>query len=150
MMLTLSLAQQLQIAGLIWTPADHDYFAIPNREFEDQVFVINDMAIIVEYIRGRLAVTFHGTPEWALDYILVAELVWLPTEAQLRQLLEQYLIGEPEPKICLTSQAEGYHCQIRFQNQRLSFEAFGASEAYGLALLHILETLPASEAGLPG
>jgi len=139
-MISPALAQQLKTAGLIWTPAKNDFFAIPDRGFDDSIFVISDMTVMVEELRGQLAVHFHGAVEWALDYILVSELVWLPTESQLRELLEQRLVGEPEPALKLVSTADGYHCEIHFQGQPLEFEAFGVSETYGLALLHILES----------
>ncbi len=104
------------------------------------VFVISDMTILVRKMGGHLTVHFYGTAEWALDHILITELVWLPTETQLRELLEQHLLGEPEPALTLTSTADGYRCQIQFRGQMFTFEAFGASETYGMALLHILDT----------
>jgi hypothetical protein len=137
-MLSLSIAQQLKEAGLSWTPALHDFFAIPDRGFDDEVFVISNMFSNVEWLRGHLAVTFQGSVEWALDHIMVAELVWLPTEAQLRDELEKRLVGEQHPEMRFTSTPDGYTCEIRFRNQRLRFEAFGASEAYAAALLHVL------------
>ena len=137
-MLSLTLAKELRAAGLTWTPAPNDFFAVPDRGMDEAVFVISDMTVLVELVKGQLAVTFHGTAEWALDHVLVAELVWLPTEAQLRDLLEQRLLGEPEPALRLTSTADGYRCELQFQGELLLFEAFGASEAYGVALLHVL------------
>jgi hypothetical protein len=137
--LSLTLAKKLKAAGLPWTPAKNDFFAIPDRDLDDVVFVISDMTVFVENVKGELAVHFHGAVEWALDYILVAELVWLPTEAQLRERLEQHLLGEPEPALKLVSTADGYCCEIQFRGEILTFEAFGASEAYGMALLHLLK-----------
>lgn len=137
-MLSLTLAQQLKAAGLTWTPAKNDFFAVPDRDLDDVVFVISDMTVLVEKLRGQLAVTFHGVTEWALDYVMIAELVWLPSEGRLRELLEQRLVGEPQPVLKLTSLSDGYRCEIQFQGQVLVFEAFGASEAYGMALLHVL------------
>jgi hypothetical protein len=139
--LSLTLAQKLKTAGLPWMPAKNDFFAIPDRDLDDVVFVISDMTVSVRKVKGQLAVHFHGAVEWALDYILVAELVWLPTEGQLRELLEQHLLGEPEPALKLVSTADGYCCEIQFRGQGLTFEAFGASEAYGLALLRVLENV---------
>lgn len=137
-MLSLTLAEELKKAGLTWTPAKLDFFAIPERGLDDGVYVISDMTVLVEVLNGQLAVTFHGAVEWALDHMLIADLVWLPTETQLREQLEQRLIGEPEPALQLISAADGYRCEIHFRGERLTFEAFGASEAYGLALLHLL------------
>ncbi|MCZ7671506.1 MAG: hypothetical protein M5U34_32405 [Chloroflexi bacterium] len=38
-------------------------------------------------LKGWPAITFHGTSEWALDHIFMEEVVWMPTEEQLRQEL---------------------------------------------------------------
>ncbi len=138
-MLSLTLAKELKSAGLTWTPTQNDFFAIPDRGFDDSVFVITDMTVLIELVKGELAVTFHGTVEWALDHVLIADLVWLPTETQLRELLEQSLVGEPEPTLSLTSTTDGYRCEIQFRGEALPFEAFGASEAYAVALLHVLQ-----------
>lgn len=138
-MLSLILAKELKAAGLAWTPAQNDFFAVTDRGLDENVFVISNMTVLVELVKGQLAVTFHGTAEWALDHVLVADLVWLPTETQLRELLEQRLLGEPEPVLQLTSTADGYWCEIRWQGERLLFEAFGAAEAYAKALLHVLQ-----------
>ncbi len=138
-MLSLTLAQRLKAAGLDWTPTKNDFFAIPDRGLDDKVFVINDMTVLLATIGGRLSVTFHGTVEWALDHVIVAELVWLPTETQLRSRLEQHLLGEPEPLLVLMSTPDGYRCQVHFQGRELVFEAFGVCEVYGLALLYVLE-----------
>ena len=138
-MLSLSLAQQLKRAGLLWNPAKNDFFAAPDRDLDDIIFVISDMTVLVEKLSGQLAVTFHGAVEWALDHILIADLVWLPTETQLREILEQHLLGEAQPALTLVSTPDGYRCEIRFGGQVLDFEAFGVSEVYGTALLHVLE-----------
>ena len=138
-MLSLGLAQKLKAAGLKWTPAKNDFFAIPDRGFDDEAFVISDMTVLVEKLQGHLAVTFYGAIEWASDHIFLTELVWLPTETQLRELLAQHLLGESEPALALFSTADGYRCEIQYQGQKLTFEAFGASEVYGQALLYVLE-----------
>ena len=138
-MLSLMLARQLKQAGLSWTPTKNDFFAIPDRELDDFVFVISDMTVMVERLHGQLAVTFHGALEWALDYMMIADLVWLPSETQLRELLERRLVSGPQPALTLTSTSDGYQCQIQFRGQRLTFESFGVSETYGAALLYVLE-----------
>jgi hypothetical protein len=138
-MISLTLGQQLKDAGLAWTPAENDFFAIPDRNLDEAVFVISDMIVLLERMHGQLAVTFHGSVEWALDHVMVAELVWLPTEAQLRTALEQRLLGEPSPALQLTVTPDGYVCTIHFRGEALAFEAFGAGEAYAAALLHLLK-----------
>jgi hypothetical protein len=137
-MLSLTLAKELKSAGLAWTPAKNDFFAIPEPGLDDGVYVISDMTVLVELLKGELAVMFHGAVEWALDHMLIADLVWLPTETQLREQVEQRLVGEPESTLQLTSAADGYRCDVHFRGERLAFEAFGVSEVYALALLHLL------------
>lgn len=137
-MLSLSSAQQLKQAGLDWTPALHDFFAIPDRGFDNQVFVISDVFAIVERLRGHLAVTFHGSAEWALDHLFVADLVWLPTEAQLREQLEQRLAVEGQPEMKLSYTQDVYTCELRIRGEWLRFTASDASEAYAAALSYVL------------
>lgn len=137
-MISLSTARRLKAAGLNWTPRLHDFFGVPDRGLDERVFVISDVSIDVELLKGQSAVTFGGTAEWALDYEMIAELVWLPTEAQLRAELEQRLRAEPQPRLKLVSASDGYLCEIPFRGQLLTFEAPDASEAYGAALLHVL------------
>ncbi|MEW5958411.1 MAG: pilus assembly protein CpaE [Chloroflexota bacterium] len=141
-MLSLSLARQLKEAGLSWTPANNDFFAIPDRGLDDVIFVISDMTVLVEELRGQLSVMFHGAVEWALDHVLVTELVWLPTETQLREQLEQRLIGESQPTLTLVNIPDGYRCEIRFKGEARVFEGFGVSEVYALALLYVLAGQP--------
>lgn len=130
----------LRQAGLEWQPRPLDFFVLPMPGFEDQVFVLNNMTIMAEPIRGRLAITFHGTVEWALDHVWVGEAVWIPREDQLRDLLEEHLIGEPQPLLTLSATQLGYRCSVRFGGQPLTFEAFEASEAYASGLLHVLRS----------
>lgn len=138
-MISVTLAQKLKRVGLDWTPTKYDFFMVPDRGLDDQIFVISDLAVIVEKLHGQLAITFHGTPEWALDHVVVTEAIWLPTETQLRELLEARLVTERQPAVRLTSVSDGYWCEIQLQERVVLFEAFGAGEAYGLALLYVLE-----------
>jgi hypothetical protein len=140
MMISLPLARQLKEAGLVWRAGIHDFFAIPDRDLDDRVFVITDVMAYLELFRGWPVVTFHGTVEWALDYILTSEVVWIPTEGQLRQELEDVLrrVGEPTTLQLMLDESD-YHCQISYQGKQLTFTAATASEAYGQAVLHILQ-----------
>ena len=138
-MLSINLAQQLKVSGLEWQLQKNDFFYILDRGFDDTVFVVTDMTVLVEKLHGNLAITFHGTVEWALDHVLVTELVWLPSESQLREELEKHLIGETEPSLVLISTADGYRCEIRFKGEFLAFEAFGVSDVYATALLYVLQ-----------
>lgn len=137
-MISLNTAQALRNAGLRWEPAQLDFFAIPMAGFEDQVFVISNMTVMAESIREKLAITFHGTVEWALDHLWIGEVVWLPREDQLRELLEERLLGELQPALTLETSQYGYRCTIQFRGKVEMFEAFETSEAYAAALLYVL------------
>lgn len=137
-MLSLTTAKSLHDAGLIWQPAELDFFAIPLPGFEDQVFAISNMTVLAEPIREKLALTFHGVAEWTLDHLWAGEAIWLPSEEQLRDLLEERLVGQPGGGLCLCAVSFGYRCEVRQRGQTLVFEDFDASEAYAAALLHLL------------
>jgi len=85
--ITVALAAQLREAGLTWDPRPADRFAIPDRDLDDQVFVISEMTIEAHALESGGIVRFNGTTEWALDSIAQDEVIWLPHEAQLRELL---------------------------------------------------------------
>lgn len=139
-MLSLTTALALREAGLAWTPQNLDFFAIPMPEFEGQVFAINDMTILAEPLYGQPAITFHGSVEWALDHVWLGEVIWLPREEQLRELLEDRLLGETQPALTLETSRYGYRCTMAWRGEVLAFEAFEASEAYATALLHTFLT----------
>lgn len=137
-MLSLTTAKALREAGLAWNPQNLDFFAIPMPEFEGQIFAINDMTILAEALYGQPAITFHGTVEWALDHLWQGEVIWLPREDQLRELLEERLLGEQQPALTLETSRYGYRCTMAWRDDVRSFEAFEAGEAYATALLHLL------------
>jgi len=85
--ISLELAQALRAAGLGWTPHPGDRFVVPDREMDETVFVISDMAIDVHEFSSGTVIGFNGTTEWALDSIEQQSVVWLPRETQLRELL---------------------------------------------------------------
>jgi hypothetical protein len=138
-MLTLSTARRLKAAGLAWTPGLHDFFAVPERGMDDRVFVISDVSVDIELLKGQSIVTFNGTAEWALDYEVMSEVVWLPTEEQLRQQLEQRLANGASSVLKLSYAPDGYWCEIQSKGKALAFLGADASEAYAEALLHVLE-----------
>lgn len=135
----LPLAQELKAAGLVWKADINDFFGIPDRELDDRVFVVADLMANLEVFRGWPVVTFHGAAEWALDYIFTTEVVWLPTEGQARQELEELLLGEEDLTLQLTLLNQGYRCEISYQGNPLTFQAPSPVEAYGKALLHLLQ-----------
>jgi hypothetical protein len=137
-MISLSTALLLKSAGLTWLPALHDFFAIPGRGLDDQVFVISDVMAEIEVRNNLPLVTFQGTAEWALDYVMTSEVVWLPSESQLRSAVVRHLAGETPPAMLFSNLADGYRLEIRFRGESIAFENAEASEAYAAALLYLL------------
>ncbi|NUR09887.1 MAG: pilus assembly protein CpaE [Nocardioidaceae bacterium] len=87
-MITRALAEQLAAHGLVWTPASGDRFLVPDRDLDEEVFVVAGMAIEVRDVpSGGSEMRFNGTVEWALDSIEQSEVVWLPREEQMRDAL---------------------------------------------------------------
>jgi hypothetical protein len=136
-MIGLEMARRLKDAGVKWEPAQGDKFALLDRELDDRVFVINDMASVIELLHGAPAVTFHGTPEWALDYVLLSEAVWLPDEGQLRQRIHDILALRGEPVYDLLCADDEFICRFEWKGEALAFCATDACDAYGEALLHL-------------
>lgn len=137
-MISVDLAQQLKRAGLAWKPVERDFFMIPEHNLDGQVFVVSQLPSLVQVLGGEPTVTFHGSIEWALDYVLLSEVVWLPSETQLRQALEDR-IGSHAP-LRLDRVEAGYRCQIAYQEDMLEFESLVAEDAYAKALLRVLES----------
>ena len=98
-MISMQLAQELKEAGLVWRMNIHDFFAIPDRNMDGSLFVLSDMMAYMDLIKGWPVVSFHGTSEWALDYILSNEVVWMPTESQLRQELLRLLARRTKSRL---------------------------------------------------
>ncbi len=139
-MLTLPTARALKEAGLDWNAAKFDFFAVPERGLDEQVFVITDMPAALATLHGQTVVTFEGAMEWALDFVAAVEVIWLPTEAQLRAELAARLLTEPEANLTLRASADSCRCTFQFQGQALSFEAADGGEAYAAGLLAVLRS----------
>jgi hypothetical protein len=137
-MISLALARQLRAAGLKWTPTKNDFFVVPDRGLDEHIFVIGEMIVGMEKLDGQPVFSFQGASEWALDYVMTGEALWLPTEAQVRSALEEQLKFESERFIQLTVIGDRYRCEIRYGGQPLTFEAGDAAEAWGAALIYVL------------
>jgi len=138
-MISLPLARKLKQAGLVWPATFNDFFAIPDRGMDDRVFVIADVLANLDVFRGWPVVTFHGSAEWALDYILTAEVVWLPTESQLRGALLNIVSGEVLRSVQLTYDGQSYRCAVDLEGEAVQFDASTAADAYGQSCLHFLD-----------
>ena len=131
-MISFGLAQQLHGAGLRWTPSEGDRFVLPDRDLDGRVFTISEMVVEVRRSPVGDLIAFNGTTEWALDAIEQAETVWLPREAQLRELLGDALLS-------LARLDDGWRCTVRIGGELLEVEETAADEAYGRALLAVLD-----------
>lgn len=131
-MISVELARVLRDRGLVWRPARYDVFFIPDRGLDDRVFVLSDMTIDVQHLAGGAAITFNGAVEWSLDSILHGDVVWLPTEAQLRSLLGERFVA-------LTRDGGEYVCAVDLGDEIVEYRDTGASNAYGQALLALVE-----------
>ena len=86
--ISLELAWALRATGLVWQPERGDAFMVPDRDLDDEVFVLSDMVIESQDVAGGPPIlAFNGTTEWALDSLEAKDAVWLPREDQLRDLL---------------------------------------------------------------
>ncbi len=130
-MISKELARRLRDAGLEWLPAEGDRFVIPDRDLEDYTFSVSEMTIEVHKTREGPRVSFNGAVEWALDSIMQREVVWLPSEAQLRDRLGRAFDN-------LSRSDEGFKCEVVVEGDRRTYEATDPADAYALALLDIL------------
>jgi hypothetical protein len=125
------LAQELKEAGLVWKPAAGDRFAIPDRDLDEDVFVLSNMTIEVYSLPEGRVIGFNGTTEWALDDVEIEETIWLPREDQLRELLGGTFRS-------LRRADGGHEVEIELLGERRTFADPSAERAYAAALLHLL------------
>ena len=139
-MITHELALELARRGLPWRPGSGDRFFVPDRDLDDEVFVVSGISIEVSDLPSGTEMRFNGTVEWALDSIAQSEVVWLPREEQLRAALGDaflrlesvtggyavVLAAPPGPAAEDRSHAEVRHVDI------------DAERAYARALLSVL------------
>jgi hypothetical protein len=129
------IATQLREAGLTWKPTSGDRFAIPDRDLEDEVFVLSQMTIEVYNVPNGRVIGFNGTTEWALDDVEIDEALWLPREDQLRELLG----GTFRALRRATGEStHGYDVEMSLLGEDRTFSAPTPDEAYAAALLHLL------------
>lgn len=86
-MITHEQAMALAEQGLEWRPASGDRFYVPDRDLDDEVFVVSGMSIEASELPSGTEMRFNGTVEWALDSIAQSEVIWLPREEQMRDAL---------------------------------------------------------------
>ncbi|MBX0330260.1 hypothetical protein K2Z83_21565 [Oscillochloris sp. ZM17-4] len=135
-MISLEMARQLREAGLEWRPAERDVFALPGHDMDGQVFVVSPLPALVQRYNGMPVVAFQTSAEWALDYVMLAEAMWMPSEGQLREALAGLLA--PDAPLGLSRTALGYRCAIALGGQPRSFDGPDAETAYAQALIAAL------------
>jgi hypothetical protein len=131
-MISLGLARRLRDGGLRWKPASGDRFFVADRGMDEDIFVLSDMTVEVHrFPGGEEVIGFNGTTEWALDSVEHDSAVWLPGEAQLRELLAGTFrrLERTESGWLVIFAVEG--------DERVALHS-DAAEAYGLALLHLI------------
>lgn len=134
-MISQDLAAALRDAGLRWQPRPGDRFVIPKPGLQSQVFTLSEMTIEAhEYATGTV-LGFNGTTEWALDSVDKDDTLWMPREDQLRELL-----GGTFVSLTTAVGSDGFVVTTRSAGgQEQRYEAASAADAYGLALLALVE-----------
>ena len=141
-MISDELARALRAAGLVWHPESGDRFRIEAELLTDMVFTLSDMTIEAHTFETGTVLGFNGTTEWALDSVDVADALWLPREDQLRDLLRTAFVR-------LEREQELYRVVLAPENDAEGgtaervYESVSAPEAYGLALLAVLDRVSA-------
>ena len=130
-MITLELATALAARGLVWHPASGDRFHIPDRDLDDEVFVVSGIAIEVSELPSGSEMRFNGTVEWALDSIEKDEVVWLPREEQMREALGARFLRLER----MTGEAGGFVVVLTGEERYVDIDV---ERAYARALLSVL------------
>jgi hypothetical protein len=130
-MITLDLAQQLRAGGVEWDPQPGDRFVIVDRDMDDDVFVVSNMVVDVHDLPGGRVIGFNGTVEWALDSVEADEVVWLPRESQLRDLLGEAFVR-------LESVPPGLVVVTRSGAEEHRYADVDAERAYARAVLALI------------
>jgi hypothetical protein len=126
---------------LSWSPENGDRFFIPRPDIADSVFTVSDMVVEKVTQFGETRFHFNGTVEWALDSVDSDEVIWLPREDQLRDLLGSWFLSlDAAPGgfvVTVSGPGRAYHTAAEPD----------AADAYARALLYVLEgsSSPAQE-----
>ena len=135
-MISTALARQLRTAGLVWRPASGDRFQIDRPELDGDIFTVSDLTIEPHHYPTGTVLGFNGTTEWALDSVAVEDALWLPREDQLRDLLRAAFrrLDRTDDAYVVTAVIDG---------DERRYESVSAPEAYGLAVLALLDRVRA-------
>jgi hypothetical protein len=97
------------------------------------VFVISDIVVEVHELPSGRMLGFNGTTEWALDSIEQQEVLWLPREDQLRDMLGGRFLR-------LESAVAGFVVVIDHDGYEQRHADGDAERAYARAVLAATET----------
>jgi hypothetical protein len=136
--LSVAIARRLREAGLSWTPSRGDCFVVADRGMDDETFVLSDMTIEVHQYPGGPVIGFNGTTEWALDSVGQEEVLWVPSEHQLRELLGASFVRLEKFDV-------SHHVVVSRAGVETSVVARTAADAYGLALLESITAFPGAQ-----
>ena len=128
-MISVELARALRDRGVVWQPVSGDRFVVTGRNMDAEVFTVSEMTV---QVHGLQVIGFNGSDEWALDSVEYDQALWLPREAQLRELLGGTFrrLERSDASWTVTTEVLG--------EAHASTHA-DAEEAYGQALLHLLQ-----------
>jgi hypothetical protein len=129
--IALALAKRLRAAGLAWNPLPGDRFVVPDRGMDEEVFVISNMVVEVQDAPTGAIIGFNGTTEWALDSLEHRQVVWMPRENQLRELLDDRFLR-------LEVVTGGFAVVFDSDGERREVDG-DAESAYARALLAVME-----------
>ena len=127
-MLRLDLARELTTHCLVWWPQRGDRFVVPDRDMDEEVFVVSDLTVEVQEVPSGLVLGFNGTTEWALDSLKTDQVLWLPREDQLRELLGPRFRR-------LEAGDAGWRVVVAEGLEERAFEDQDVESAYALAVL---------------
>jgi hypothetical protein len=131
-MISRDLAVRLR-PSITWTPSNGDQFYIPQPEMAESVFTVSDMVVELVTRDGETRFHFNGTVEWALDSVSSTDVVWLPREEQLRELIGPHFLsldaGSDGFVVTVSGPGKAYHTPGQVV----------AADAYALALLYVVD-----------
>ena len=130
-MISLDLARRLEDAGVRWVPGDGDRFMVPDRDLDDDLFVVSHMVVEVDDSSAGRVLKFNGTTEWALDIVQSGDALWLPREDQLRVMLGRHFVA-------LAATSGGYVVVVDHNGHEQRHEDLDAECAYARAVLSVL------------
>src|SRR5580765_1678694 len=129
-MISVDLARQLGVAGVLWEPAPGDRFTIDKPGVVGEVFWISHLTIDVHTFHGQPLLGFNGTTEWALDSVTLDTALWMPREDQLRDLIGERLVS-------LSREDGQWLVTVETEEGRETYTDPDPECAYALALLSL-------------